>query len=142
MKVEYEQTIEIAAQADRVWDVMSDVERWPEWTASVRSAQLLDGGGLWPGQRARLRQPRVPVVIWTVERVDHGQSFVWRSDTTGLSSLGEHTVEPKGSGSSQAVVRLTHSGALAGPARLIFGGLIRRYVRLEAEGLKRAVEAK
>jgi uncharacterized membrane protein len=141
MKVEYERTIEIAAPAEQVWDVMSDVERWPQWTASVNSAQLLDGGGLWPGQRARLRQPRLPVAIWTVEQVEHGRTFSWRSDAPGLTSLGEHTVEPNEADSSRVVVRLTHSGVLAGPARFVYGGLIRRYVRFEAEGLKRAVEA-
>jgi hypothetical protein len=39
------------------------------------------------------------------------------------------------------VLRLTHSGALASPVRVIYGGLIRRYVRFEAEGLKAAAEA-
>jgi uncharacterized membrane protein len=142
MDVEYEQTIEIAAHADLVWDVMSDVERWPEWTPSVRGAQLLDGGGLWPGQRARLRQPRLPVAIWTVEQVEHGRTFAWRSEAAGLRSVGEHTVEARDADSSRVVLRLTHSGVLAGPVRFVYGGLIRRYVRFEAEGLKRAAEAK
>ncbi|HST85096.1 MAG TPA: SRPBCC family protein [Kineosporiaceae bacterium] len=140
MNVEYERRIDIAAQADRVWGVLSDVERWPQWTASVNGAQLLDAGGLWPGQRARLRQPRLPVTIWTVEQVEHGRMFSWRAEAPGLRSLAEHTVEPKGADSSRIVVRLTHSGILAGPARLIYGGMIRRYLRFEAEGLKRAAE--
>ena len=140
MKVEYEQTIDVAAPANVVWDVMSDIERWPEWTRSVRQAQLLDGGGLRPGQRARIRQPRVPVAVWTVDRIEHGRTFAWHSDAAGLHSVGEHTVEPTGSDSSRVVLRLTHSGALAGVARLGWGGLIRRYVRLEAEGLKRAAQ--
>jgi uncharacterized membrane protein len=142
MNVEYEQTIDIAAEADLVWDVMSNVEHWPEWTPSVLAVQLLGGGGLWPGQRARLRQPRLPVAIWTVERVEHGRTFAWRSDATCLSSVGEHTVEPKDADSSRVVLRLTHSGALAGPVRFLYGGLIRRYVRFEAEGLKREAEAR
>lgn len=142
MNVTYEHAIEVAARADVVWDVMSDVERWPEWTASVRAAQLLDGGGLRPGQRARLRQPRLPVAIWTVDRIDHGRTFAWSSDAAGLRSVGEHTVEPKDAASSRVVLRLTHSGALAGPVRVICGGLIRRYVRFEAEGLKRAAEVR
>ena len=142
MSVEYERTIEIAAPADRVWEVMSDVERWPDWTESVSGVELLDGGGLRPGQRARVRQPRLPVAIWTVQQVQPGRAFTWRSDATGLGSLGEHAVESLGAGSSRVLLRLTHSGALAGPARLVYGGLIRRYVRFEAEGLKRAVESK
>jgi uncharacterized membrane protein len=140
MAVEYEQTIEIGAPADRVWAVLSDVERWPDWNQSVTGAQLLDGGGLRTGQRARLRQPRLPVAVWTVGTIEPGQTFAWHSDAAGLRSLGEHTVEPQGPGASRVLLRLTHSGALAGLVRLVYGGLIRRYVRLEAEGLKRAAE--
>jgi uncharacterized membrane protein len=140
MNVEYEQAIEIAAPAEPVWQVMSDIERWPDWNSSVRTAQLLDGGGLRPGQRARIRQPRLPVAIWTVQRIEHGREFTWSSDTPGLRSLGEHTIESSGPDSSRVMLRLTHSGALAGLVRLVYGGMIRRYVRSEAEGLKQAAE--
>jgi uncharacterized membrane protein len=141
MNVDYEHSIEITADPEAVWEVMSNVERWPDWNESVRSVQLLDRGGLWPGQRARIRQPRLPVAIWTVEQIEHGRSFSWRSDTTGLRSVGEHTVEAKDPDTSRVVLRLAHSGALAGPVRFLYGGMIRRYVKAEAEGLKRASEA-
>lgn len=141
MDVEYEQVIDIQAPADAVWEVLSAVERWPDWTASVHSAQLLDGGGLRPGQRARLRQPGLPVAVWTVERVEHGRTFTWRSDVTGLSSVGEHTVETVGPASSRVVLRLVHRGVLTAVVRLLYARLIRRYVRLEAEGLKRECES-
>src|SRR5947209_3927427 len=41
-----ESGVEIDAPASLVWEVFSDVERWPEWTASVTSLVALDGPGL------------------------------------------------------------------------------------------------
>jgi uncharacterized membrane protein len=44
-----EDSVEIDAPAQLVWEVFSDVERWPEWTASVTSLVAQDGAGLAVG---------------------------------------------------------------------------------------------
>jgi uncharacterized membrane protein len=41
-----EDTIEIDAPAQLVWEVFGDVGRWPEWTASVTSLISRDGADL------------------------------------------------------------------------------------------------
>ena len=37
-------TVDVAAPAQRVWEVMSDVERWHEWTASVTKVKRVGNG--------------------------------------------------------------------------------------------------
>ena len=50
--------VEIAAPAAIVWEVFADVERWPEWTASVPSGVgPLDGPAIEVGHRFAIEWP-------------------------------------------------------------------------------------
>lgn len=47
----FEAATEIAADVEQVWAVLVDVQRWPEWTASVSRAER---GSRAPSASARL----------------------------------------------------------------------------------------
>jgi uncharacterized membrane protein len=140
-RMEIERAIDIAAPPDRVWAVMSDVERWPEWTASVRNVERLDPGPFAVGSRARVRQPRLPAATWTVTALEPGRSFEWQSPAPGLRSVGRHRVDGVGDGASRVTLSLIWSGPLTPVVRLLYGNLSRRYVEMEAQGLKRRCES-
>ena len=131
--------IDVDAPPDVVWGVMSDVERWPEWTASIRSVRRLDPGPLAVGRRVRIRQPRFPPAVWTVTELEEGRSFTWEAGGPGVRVSARHTVGPRGGGSRVALSLGFHG--LLGP---LFGrltaGVNARYVRMEAKGLKRRSE--
>ena len=138
--MDIERVIDIAAPQERVWAIMADVERWPEWTRSVKSVERLDRGPFGVGSRARVRQPRFPPAIWTVTALEPGRSFEWRSPAPGLLSVGGHRVAAVGEHASRVTLSLSWSGPLAPVMRLLFGTLSRRYVQMEAQGLKRRSE--
>lgn len=129
-----------SASPTRVWQVWSDVTSWPTWTTSVSSIEPLeDALPLRVGSRFRVRQPRLAPATWTVTELDEGRSFTWTSSAAGVSSVGTHVVEPDGSG-ARFTSGIEQHGPLAGVVKLLLGGLVRRYLGLEADGLRHRAE--
>jgi hypothetical protein len=135
---EYRDSILVQASPSDTWKVMSDVQRWPSWTASMRSVTPLDSP-LGVGSRVRVSQPRLPTIIWTVEAFDPDVAFSWSNQSSGIRSFGDHRVSPV-EGGTRVDLLLRQEGPLAGLSALLYARLTRRYVRMEAEGLKRRVE--
>ena len=136
-----ETAVEIDASPEKVWAVMTDVERWPEWTASVDRAERLDDGPLRVGSRARLKQPGFPPVVWEVTALEPGRSFSWTAKNVGITSTGEHRISPHASGRVMVNLSLRQQGRLAPLLAAFTSKLTRRYVETEAQGLKRRCEA-
>lgn len=137
--MEFRLSIDIEAPPAIVWEVMSDVERWHEWTPTITSVSLLDRARLTVGSRARIRQPRLPVAVWTVTELEEGTGFAWVVRRPGMRVTARHWIEPTATGS-----RATLSLEFTGPMGPLLGRLTRelnqRYLDLEAEGLKRRSE--
>jgi polyketide cyclase/dehydrase/lipid transport protein len=133
--VELTKSVDIQAPPGVVWTVWSDVERWPEWTASVSRVERFEQGPLAIGHRARVRQPKLPAALWLVTKLEAGRGFEWVSASPGAHVTGYHWIEPQGSGS-----RARLGIVFAGPIGRLVGWLTRslseRYLALEAAGLK------
>jgi uncharacterized protein YndB with AHSA1/START domain len=132
-------TVEIHASPDRVWAVLSDLERWPEWTPTVTSLQRLDRGPLAVGSRARIRQPKLPPAEWQVTEVDEGSSFTWVTGSLGVQVAARHWVEAN-EGGSRATLSLQFSGLLGSLVARLTRRLNERYLTLEARGLRERSE--
>lgn len=138
--MEYSVSIDIAAPPGRVWAVMSDVERWHEWTASITSVEKLEPGPLAVGLRARVLQPKLPPAVWTVSWVEPDAGFVWVSRAPGVHVTGRHLIATARRGS-----RVTLSVAYDGLFGVLIGRLAKsltlRYIGLEAVGLQKRSES-
>ena len=133
---------DISAPRNRVWSVLEDVTRWPEWTASIESVELLDGAReLAVGVRARVRQPRLAPATWRVTALDPGRRFTWVSSVGGVTSTGMHVLADGPGGTTTFTNAVEQRGLLAPVVRLVFGRLVHRYLDLETQGLKRRCES-
>lgn len=131
--------VDIQASPDRVWAVMSDIERWPEWTPTVASIQRVDPGPLAVGSRARIRQPKLPPAEWQVTELDEGRNFTWVTRRPGVRMTARHWVEADGGG-SRATLSLQYAGLLGPLVARLTRGLNERYLALEARGLRERSE--
>src|SRR5262249_50688801 len=121
---------------EHVWAVLTDVERWPEWTASMTSVAYVKGSSIAVGSRARIKQPRLPEVLWEVTEVEPGQSFSWQAGSAGITTLATHRLTPEPAGGVSVHLGIRQRGPLAWLVGLLTAGMTRRYVGMEAEGLK------
>jgi carbon monoxide dehydrogenase subunit G len=135
----WEHSIDIHSTPDRAWQVMSDIERWPEWTPSVVSVTKLSDGPLARGTTARVHAKGTPESTWTVSESIPAKSFTWDTKVRGAATSAGHVIEPSSTG-SRVTLSLEVRGFAAALLKPILGRRIRENLRLEAEGLKRRTE--
>ena len=123
-----ENSVEVDATTSSVWDVFTDVEHWSTWTASITSIVPLDGPGIEVGKRFEIKQPRLPKVVWEVTEVDPGVSWTWRQRSPGNTTYATHRTLVR-----QRIDQRGPIGVIVGLAML---RLTKRYLQLEAQGLK------
>jgi uncharacterized membrane protein len=137
----FEKSIEIDASQQRVWDVLSDIEAWPQRIETVERVALLTPAPLARGGRVRLRQPKLPEGDWDITVWDAPSSFEWTQKMTGATTVAGHRVEALAGGRSRLTLSVDMRGFLVPIVGLFYKKLTNTYLHLEAEGMKRAAEA-
>ena len=138
--MEIEHIVDIAAVREKVWTVLTDVERWPEWTPTVTRIRRLDKGSLAVGSRVLIWQPKLPPAKWRVVELDDvRRSFTWETTGPGMRLQARHWIEESGN-SSRATLSIQFSGLLGPLFARLTRNLNDRYLALEAKGLRERSE--
>jgi uncharacterized membrane protein len=137
----FEESIDIDAQQERVWEVLSDLEAWPRRIETVDVVELLTPAPMSKGSRVRLKQPKLPEGIWDITVWDAPSYFEWRQKSGGITSVAGHRVEMLEEGRSRLTLSLDMRGPLIPVIGLFYRGLTNRYMTIESQGMKRAAES-
>jgi len=118
-------SIEVPAPQAVVWEVLTDVEAYPQWNTllSVRGTYAVGNT-----VSARLSMPGLPTVPLRPEitAVEPERALRWRSELFGLAAEHAFLLEPMADGGTRFVQQESFTGALAGP---VLGQLERRIRR-------------
>lgn len=135
-------TLDTTATVDEAWDALIDVTTWPQWTASMTAVERLDDGPLHVGSRARIKQPGFPWLVWEVSDLREGAEFTWFTAGPGSKTQGRHLLERNPDGSTRITLEIDQTGPLGVLVGALIKGKTRRFLALEAAGLKAASEAR
>jgi uncharacterized protein YndB with AHSA1/START domain len=133
-------TVEIFAPPERIWAVLVDADRWPEWTPTVTRVQRLEEGPLAVGSQTKIWQPQLTPVVWRVTELDETAGvFTWMTRKPGIQVTATHTMESSGNG-VRVTLSLDYSGLVGALMAWQLKDLNWDYLTREAAGLKRRCE--
>jgi uncharacterized membrane protein len=137
----FEQSIDIDAPQERVWEVLTDLEAWPERIETVDEVELLTPPPLGIGSRVRLKQPRLGEATWDTTVWDAPSYFEWHQKSGGITNVATHRVEALEESRSRLTLTIDMQGFLVPVFGRMFRGLTNEYMLTEAESIKRAAES-
>jgi hypothetical protein len=137
----FEESIDIDAQQQRVWNVLSDLEGWPRRIETVDVVELLTPAPVAEGSRLLLKQPKLPEGTWEITVWDAPSYFELRQESGSVTSVAGHRVEVLERGRSRLTLSMDMQGMLIPIIGLFYKGLVTRYMSIGAQGMKLAAES-
>ncbi len=137
------QTVErvvIKASPTAIWQVLTDVERWPMWTPTVLSVEPVTRDGFKVGAKYKVTQPKIKPAIYEVtERIPH-EVFTWVQKAPGATMVAEHRLTAFDGSGTEVELAFATKGLLGALAGSMNAKLIAEYVKTEAKSLKQHCE--
>ena len=140
MSMTLEDTIEINASRERVWQVTVDVEAWPKWSPVMETIRREDTGDFKLGSSALIKQKQMPETRWTVTEIDPGHRFTWQARSLGIDMIATHSIIP-GESTVTSLLRIEMDGLLIKLLGPIMKALVAKSLKVENRGLKHYCES-
>ncbi len=96
----------------------------------------LDAPALAVGRRFAIKQPGMAKLVWTVTEIDPGSSWTWVQRAPGSLVTARHDVIGQPGGRTLVRQQLDQGGALGGLVGRLMVKKTKRFLELEAQGLK------
>lgn len=129
---------QIAASPERVWDLITNIEGWPNTISSIVAVERLDGGAGF-GEGTRWRETRRVLKregteeMW-VSAIDPGHSYTVEAENHGVRYISTFTVVPAAGGSRLV---LGFSGHATGRQGFLSRFLARLGMKAVRQGLEK-----
>lgn len=123
----------VAAGPERVWELVSDLERWDEMLPTMQRVERLGADGpVGVGARFRVHASGLPGAVYEVTSWEPGSGFTWVASTPGVRTTATHQLQAH-IGGTRLTLTIDWSGPLAGAVRRFVGSKSARMVAREAD---------
>ncbi len=137
----------ISASPERVFALLTDVERWPETMVAIERIDMLTEGPVDLGTRFRETRTmfgREAIEEMTVAEISPPQRFVLTATNRGTAYRAEHLLEAHDAGTRLRLIfdgtPQTLAARLLAPLGYLMRGTIERQLAVDLADLKRAAE--
>jgi carbon monoxide dehydrogenase subunit G len=128
--------VEVSATPEEIWEIMSDIEKWPQWNPDVKAATI--EGELVEGTDFRWKAG--PGTIHsTLRTVERPRVLAWTGKTMGIPAIHVYKLEPAGSG-TRLVLEESWDGLLSKVFRSYMQKTLDKAVRDGVQALKTEAE--
>ena len=138
---QFSTSITINASQDAIWNVLSNVANWQEWTPTVTKVEVMNAPELKLGNRYKVIQPKLQPVVWTITELNSA-NFTWESKSPGMHMVAEHVVKSVNANQSEVTLTFAFNGWLGNLIGKMYGKMTEDYIKTEAQSLKKRVENK
>ena len=135
----FECAVTFEAEATTVWQIWTDVARWPEWDVSKEIAQM--DGEFQPGSSGWVKKHNALGGTFAITSVEPGRRWISESPLPLGRVIFDHVVDPLPGGQVRVAKSVQVEGGSAGLFRVLAAPRMRRDIETSLAALQRRAQA-
>jgi Polyketide cyclase / dehydrase and lipid transport len=135
----FECAVTFEAEAATVWQIWTDVARWPEWDVSKEIAQM--DGEFQPGSSGWVKKHNALGGTFAITSVEPGRRWISESPLPLGRVIFDHVVDPLPGGQVRVAKSVQVEGGSAGLFRVLAAPRMRRDIETSLAALQQRAQA-